>query len=141
MGQTNSCFYVADEGKKRQSHWLGNRFLEWKKDQDSRPPALEVHVGRLLVCNQPSCASAGAGLRQVHQQDLPPADLPPDPSLQVEQAERAPEEVPGLVSVPPPPGCCVGSDSSVLRFCSLLELEHCPRVLCLLTLVFGLSGC
>lgn len=49
------------------------------------------------------CVFAGEGLRQVHQQDLPPADLPPDPPLQVEQAERAQEEVPGLVSVRPPP--------------------------------------
>lgn len=51
------------------------------------------------------CVFAGEGLRQVHQQDLPPADLPPDPPLQVEQAERAQEEVPGLVSVPPPQLC------------------------------------
>lgn len=36
---------------------------------------------------------------QVHQQDLPPADLSPDPSLQVDETERAQEEVSGLVSV------------------------------------------
>lgn len=44
------------------------------------------------------CAFAGERLVQVHQQDLPPADLPPDPSLQVDETERAQEEVPGLVS-------------------------------------------
>lgn len=52
------------------------------------------------VCKRPSCAFAGEGVHQVHQQDLPPADLPPHPPLQVDQAERAQEEVPGLVSVP-----------------------------------------
>lgn len=41
----------------------------------------------------------GDRLVQVHQQDLPPADLPPDPSLQVDETERAQEEVSGLVSV------------------------------------------
>lgn len=48
------------------------------------------------------CAFAGEGHHQVHQQDLPSADLPPDPPLQVDQAERAQEEVPGLVSGGPP---------------------------------------
>lgn len=44
-------------------------------------------------------ASAGERLIQVHQQDLPPAHLPPDATLQVDQTERAQEEVPGLVSL------------------------------------------
>lgn len=41
----------------------------------------------------------GDRLSEVHQQDLPSADLPPDPSLQVDKTERGQEEVTGLVSV------------------------------------------
>lgn len=63
-----------------------------------RTPSSSVGTG-VFVCNR-HLVLAGEGLHQVHQQDLPPADLPPHPPLQVDQAERAQEEVPGLVSVP-----------------------------------------
>lgn len=57
---------------------------------------LQSRAGRARLMSV--CAFAGEGHHQVHQQDLPPAGLPPDPPLQVDQAERAQEEVPGLVS-------------------------------------------
>ena len=40
----------------------------------------------------------GEGHPEVVRQDLQTADIPPDPSLQVDETERAQEEVAGLVS-------------------------------------------
>lgn len=61
-----------------------------------------------IPCSQHSFPAvflcAGERVVQGHQQDLPAADLPPDAPLQVDQTERAQEEVTGLVSLFGP--CC-----------------------------------
>ena len=54
---------------------------------------LHVLFSNMCVC------VAGDGLPEVSKQDLQTADLPPDPSLQVDQTERAQEESTGLVSL------------------------------------------
>lgn len=52
-----------------------------------------------FLCQPSSLCVAGDQFLQVHQQNLPPADLPPDASLQVDETERAQEEVSSLVSL------------------------------------------
>lgn len=77
---------------------------------------------------------AGERIVQGHQQDLPPADLPPDAPLQVDQTERAQEEVPGLVSVSAPPLPMAADDgaarASVTEISGerWLDLQHMVQV-------------
>lgn len=77
---------------------------------------------------------AGERIVQGHQQDLPPADLPPDAPLQVDQTERAQEEVPGLVSVSAPPLPMAADDgaarTSVTEISGerWLDLQHMVQV-------------
>lgn len=77
---------------------------------------------------------AGERIVQGHQQDLPPADLPPDAPLQVDQTECAQEEVPGLVSVSAPP-LPMAADDGVARASVTeisgerwLDLQHMVQV-------------